>query len=87
MNLTEIARKTLEEHFQGRSLELDKKTLKKYKLKKSCFVTLTINRTLRGCIGSLTPTKPLHQEVQENALNAAFRDPRFRPLEESELKK
>ncbi len=44
------------------------------------FVTLTQHGHLRGCIGSLEAWRPLRQDVQENALAAAFRDPRFDPL-------
>jgi len=48
------------------------------------FVTLKINDNLRGCIGSLQAHRPLGQDVQENALAAAFRDPRFAPLSAEE---
>ena len=41
------------------------------------FVTLTRDGQLRGCIGSLEPARPLGMDVAENALGAAFRDPRF----------
>ena len=44
------------------------------------FVTLRHSGELRGCIGSLEPRRPLHVDVRENALAAAFRDPRFPPL-------
>ena len=49
------------------------------------FVTLTQNGQLRGCIGSLEPYRALSLDVAENALAAAFRDPRFAPLERDEL--
>jgi len=49
------------------------------------FVTLTQNKALRGCIGSLEAHRPLAQDVQENAVAAAFRDPRFSPLTKDEL--
>ena len=49
------------------------------------FVTLTQGGQLRGCIGSLEAWRPLGQDVQENALAAAFRDPRFDALGEEEL--
>lgn len=49
------------------------------------FVTLTQHGNLRGCIGSLEAWRPLAQDVQENALAAAFRDPRFNPLSADEL--
>jgi len=41
------------------------------------FVTLTKDGQLRGCIGSLEAARPLGADVAENALGAAFRDPRF----------
>lgn len=44
------------------------------------FVTLKINDQLRGCIGSVYPTRPLILDVIDNARNAAFQDPRFEPL-------
>jgi AmmeMemoRadiSam system protein A len=49
------------------------------------FVTLMCAGELRGCIGSLRATRTLHADVQENALAAAFRDPRFPPLTRSEF--
>lgn len=44
------------------------------------FVTLTREGRLRGCIGSLSPQRPLGGDVMANAEAAAFRDPRFSPL-------
>ena len=49
------------------------------------FVTLRRMGELRGCIGSLEPIRPLGVDVRENALAAAFRDPRFAPLDVSEF--
>ena len=49
------------------------------------FVTLTQNGQLRGCIGSLQAYRPLLDDIRENACNAAFRDPRFKPLSTEEL--
>jgi AmmeMemoRadiSam system protein A len=53
--------------------------------KTACFVTLTRNGVLRGCIGHLTAMEPLHRAVAENARNAALRDPRFPPVQPDEL--
>ena len=47
---------------------------------KACFVTLTENGELRGCIGHISPQEPLYQAVVDNARNAAIRDPRFLSL-------
>ena len=44
------------------------------------FVTLLCADELRGCIGSLSARRALGVDVRENALAAAFRDPRFPPL-------
>ncbi len=52
---------------------------------RACFVTLHKGGALRGCIGSLEPTRPLIDGVMENATNAAFQDPRFPPLSADEL--
>ncbi len=49
------------------------------------FVTLHKNGNLRGCIGYVVGFKPLKDGIKENAINAAFRDPRFQPLKEEEL--
>jgi AmmeMemoRadiSam system protein A len=51
----------------------------------ACFVTLTLEGDLRGCIGSLEARQPLALDVQEHAVDAAFHDIRFQPLTETEL--
>ena len=48
------------------------------------FVTLTQEGRLRGCIGSLEAYRPLSTDVSENAVSAAFSDPRFPPLSKAE---
>jgi len=50
------------------------------------FVTLTKNKQLRGCIGTLEAHQPLLEDVRHNARAAAFNDPRFLPVEVDELK-
>jgi AmmeMemoRadiSam system protein A/AmmeMemoRadiSam system protein B len=52
---------------------------------RGCFVTLHKKGQLRGCIGSIEPVSPLVECVEENAQNAAFRDPRFPALGQKEL--
>lgn len=54
---------------------------------RASFVTLQLNHQLRGCIGNLQASRPLVVDVCENAYAAAFRDPRFNPLKQSELAK
>lgn len=52
---------------------------------RATFVTLNRLHHLRGCIGVLEARRPLVEDVAENAFAAAFRDPRFPPLDEHEL--
>ena len=51
----------------------------------ACFVTLTQDGELRGCIGSLQAHRPLLADVKSNAVSAALRDPRFTALRAEEL--
>jgi AmmeMemoRadiSam system protein B/AmmeMemoRadiSam system protein A len=51
----------------------------------ACFVTLTRHGELRGCIGTLEAHRSLEIDVRENAVAAAFRDPRFMPLGRGEF--
>jgi len=53
--------------------------------KRGCFVSLHQRGSLRGCIGTIEPEQALLKGVEENAFNAAFRDPRFSPLTAKEL--
>ena len=50
------------------------------------FVSLKKRGELRGCMGTIEPLRDnLAVEIMENAINAASKDPRFRPVEEEEL--
>src|SRR5271154_630279 len=52
---------------------------------RATFVTLTENERLRGCIGSPAPRRPRIDDAIANTVQAAFADPRFPQLKESEL--
>ena len=50
------------------------------------FVSLHKNGELRGCIGTIMPTTAnIAKEILQNAISACSRDPRFSPVEVSEL--
>lgn len=90
--LLAIARRTLEDFFNGKStaledLEKDYKITPPLKEKAGVFVTLKRNGDLRGCIGTIIGVEPVYEGVRNNALKAAFKDPRFYPLKKGELKK
>ena len=53
--------------------------------RRGVFVTLEIGGRLRGCIGDLSGRLPLILGIRENAIKAAFEDPRFDPLTASEF--
>lgn len=53
----------------------------------ACFVTLHKNNQLRGCIGALEAYQPLIDDIAEHAFAAAFQDPRFPSLDQTEFEK
>jgi len=54
--------------------------------KAGAFVSLHIDKELRGCIGTYMPTKEnVAFEVIANAISAATDDPRFEPLTKNDL--
>lgn len=53
--------------------------------KRGIFVSLHIDKALRGCIGYIIGYKSILESVKEMAIAAAFRDPRFPPLGQDEL--
>jgi AmmeMemoRadiSam system protein A len=54
---------------------------------KACFVTLTENGALRGCVGHIFPQEPLYKAVVDTAQSAAIRDWRFPPVQPDEVGK
>ena len=85
--LLRLAREALERGVKGEALPPVELTALPPRLVEqgSCFVTLTLDGQLRGCIGSLEPYQPLAEDVREHAIAAALRDPRFSPVTEDEL--
>lgn len=84
--LLDLARRAIESELSGTKLVVGE-VAEKFKEKRACFVTLTINGKLRGCIGHLKAIQPVYLDVIENACNAAFRDPRFSTLTKEELER
>jgi AmmeMemoRadiSam system protein B/AmmeMemoRadiSam system protein A len=85
--LVKLARQTIEKRLEKRSIKVDPDVMTDlaFKQKRGTFVTLTINKQLRGCIGSLDSTDSIVDGIERNAINAAFHDPRFPPLKADEL--
>ena len=84
--LLKVARRTIERELFGRKTperaERDLPSI--FHERRGAFVTLTIKGGLRGCIGHIIPQESLIEGITVNAINAAFRDPQFRPLTKEE---
>ena len=85
--LLKLARQAIESHLKGGELKVDEKVKKKYSSEGACFVTLTEDGELRGCIGSLEARQELWKDVIENAIHTGFDDFRFNPLSLNEIPK
>jgi len=84
--LRQIAQSSIERRLKGEKppgVELSGEHLKE---NRGAFVSLHKKGQLRGCIGNIQPTRPLHQVVEEMAAAAAFDDSRFDPLTLQELR-
>jgi AmmeMemoRadiSam system protein A len=85
--LLKLARETISSQVGGRGMpDIDMDAVSEdLRREAACFVTLTKHGQLRGCIGSLEARQPLLLDVRDNAVGAAFRDPRFPPVSAEEL--
>lgn len=83
-----LARKSLEYYIKEEKVidipeNIDKEILED---EKAVFVTIYKDGMLRGCIGTIEPTKEnLALEIINNAVSAGVKDPRFDIIEEEEL--
>ena len=84
--ILEIAKEAIEAKLENREPKIGKIPAE-LKEKQGCFVTLTINGQLHGCIGHILPVQELYKDLIENACSAAFSDPRFMPLTKAEFEK
>lgn len=86
--LLEIARNTINEYIRNDKIITIEENELSSLLKTKCgaFVTLHKNNMLRGCIGRFGETEPLFSIVQEMAISACSKDPRFPKVRKDELK-
>ena len=83
--LLSLARKSIKQHLNNDEPEdvpFFSETLKK---SAGLFVTLHIDSELRGCIGYVEGYKKIQDAVRDLAISAAFNDPRFPPVDMTEL--
>ena len=81
--LLKLARESVQEEFSKVKPSFPKE--KQFKQARGVFVTLKKQGELRGCIGFPMPSQPISEAIYQAAKSAAFQDPRFPPVEESEL--
>ena len=85
--LLKIARKTIANRLGIESADVDPSAERDlvFQDHRGTFVTLTIGGQLRGCIGNVNPTDSILTGVKQNAVSAAFHDPRFDALKADEF--
>lgn len=83
--LLRIARTTLREYFYSGRIPPGKPHRDSLTAHAGAFVSLHNEDALRGCIGMPHEDKALYRTVQEMAIAAATRDPRFAAVTEGEL--
>lgn len=85
--LVSIAREAIEAYIRDRTVIEPAQIPGRWPRRAGVFVSLHLpDGSLRGCIGTTEPHQAsIEQEIVENAISAATRDPRFYPVEMSEL--
>jgi AmmeMemoRadiSam system protein A len=83
--LLRIARATLREFLRTGRVPPGKPHRDSLVAEAGAFVSLHIGEALRGCIGTQVESKPLYKTIQEMAIAAASRDPRFAPVTPEEF--
>lgn len=84
----QLARTTIETYVRtGKIIAVpDNLPKEMYSQKAGVFVSIKENGGLRGCIGTICAVRTcVAEEIIENAISAASRDPRFQPIRQEEL--
>jgi AmmeMemoRadiSam system protein A len=85
--LVELARQTIAQYVRsGVTVQPPEELTAEMAQQAAAFVSLHKGGALRGCIGTLEPTRAtVAEEVIQNAISAATRDPRFPAVQPSEV--
>jgi AmmeMemoRadiSam system protein B/AmmeMemoRadiSam system protein A len=78
--LLKLARETINRFLTVKMTPLPRLSTPIRRERHGVFVTLKKKGGLRGCIGRMIPDRPLAELVAAMALEAAFEDPRFKPV-------
>ena len=77
--LLQLAKDSIKEQWSDTSV-CDLESYKEFSQSGGVFVTLTLNKKLRGCIGRIVSQDPIYITIFKMAKRAAFNDHRFPPL-------
>ena len=83
-----LARKTIEKYVRtGKIISMPERLPEEmHRQRAGVFVSIKKEGSLRGCIGTLSATRPsVAEEIIHNAVSASTNDPRFAPVEPEEL--
>ncbi|MGD0353299.1 MAG: AmmeMemoRadiSam system protein A [Dehalococcoidia bacterium] len=84
--IVELARKAVERYIRQGKIFKPRKLTAEMKQRAGVFVSIKKRGELRGCIGTFMPTRTnVAEEIVANAISSATQDPRFMPVETSEL--
>lgn len=84
--LAQLARKAVEGYVNDHRVVEPDELMPEMKEQAGVFVSLKKHGQLRGCIGTFEPTQPnVADEIIQNAISSATRDPRFSPVRPGEL--
>ncbi len=84
--LVQLAKKTVESYVRRGKVSPPEELTPEMKEKAGVFVSIHKKGDLRGCIGTFEPaTNNVANEIINNAISAATRDPRFFPVTADEL--
>jgi len=84
--LVQLAKKTVESYVNDRLLVEPGELVLEMEEQAGVFVSLKKHGQLRGCMGTFEPTQPnVAEEIIQNSVSSATRDPRFSPVRPDEL--
>jgi AmmeMemoRadiSam system protein A len=85
--LVKLAKDTIERYvLEGKVIETPAESTSEMNKEAGVFVSLKKKGELRGCIGTFAPTTDsVAEEIIQNAISAATKDPRFPSVDPSEL--
>jgi AmmeMemoRadiSam system protein A len=84
--VVELAKETVESYIREGKTPRLKELTAEMKERAGVFVSLHKQGQLRGCIGTFEPAKDnVAEEIIANAISSSTRDPRFPPVDASEL--